>query len=330
MSLLEARDLVKHFPITKGLLKRTVGHVRAVDGVSFSIGRGETLGLVGESGSGKSTVARLILRLLEPTSGTIGFDGRELTRMNAREMKPLRRRMQIIFQDPFSSLDPRMRVVDAVGEPLQVQRLATRADKRRRVAELMEFVGLSAADLNKYPHQFSGGQAQRIGIARALATRPDLIVCDEAVSSLDVSVQAQVLNLLRRLQAELGLSYLFIAHDLNVVRYISDRVCVMYLGEIVEEGPSDALLAAPQHPYTQALVAAIASADPRQAKRRQRTLGRGEVPSPSAPPPGCRFHPRCPHAFDRCTHEPPATHPAGDGRAAACHLLDEREVAARG
>lgn len=337
-TLLDVRDLVKHFPITKGLLKRTVGRVRAVDGVSFSIGRGETLGLVGESGSGKSTVARLVLRLLDATSGTIDFDGHDLTRMNARALKPLRRRMQIVFQDPFSSMDPRMRIVDAVGEPLSAQRLASGAELRRRVAELLEFVGLSAADLNKYPHQFSGGQAQRIGIARALATRPDLIVCDEAVSSLDVSVQAQVLNLLRRLQAELGLSYLFIAHDLNVVRYISDRICVMYLGEIVEQGPSDELMADPRHPYTQTLVAAIASADPNQARGGRRILGRGEVPSPSAPPTGCRFHPRCPYAFDRCTHEPPSPHPvgtgaaggAGNGRTAACHLHEEQEVATRG
>ena len=333
MALLDVQDLVKHFPITKGLLKRPVGRVRAVDGVSFSIGRGETLGLVGESGSGKSTVARLVLRLLEPTSGAISFDGHDLTRTTARELKPLRRRMQIVFQDPFSSLDPRMRVVDAVGEPLSAQRLATGAELRRRVAELLEFVGLSVGDLDKYPHQFSGGQAQRIGIARALATRPDLIVCDEAVSSLDVSVQAQVLNLLRRLQAELGLSYLFIAHDLNVVRYISDRICVMYLGEIVEQGPSDALMADPRHPYTQTLVAAIASADPSKARQQRRILGRGEVPSPSAPPPGCRFHPRCQYALERCTHEPPTAHPvggAGDGRIAACHLHEEREVAARG
>ncbi|WP_433273079.1 ABC transporter ATP-binding protein [Pseudonocardia xinjiangensis] len=319
--VLAVRDLVKHFPITRGLLRRTVGHVRAVDGVSFTVRAGETVGLVGESGSGKSTVARLVLRLLDPTSGSIRFEGRELTGLRARELMPLRRRMQIVFQDPVSSFDPRMTVLAVVCEPLEAQGMTDRRANRRRAAELLELVGLSASDLDKYPHQFSGGQAQRIGIARALATDPRLLVCDEAVSALDVSVQAQVLNLLRSLQRELGLSYLFIAHDLNVVRYVSDRICVMYLGEIVEQGPADELLTDPRHPYTRSLAAAIASANPTVARTRGRQVVRGEIPSPSAPPPGCRFHTRCPSAFDTCRTTAPEPVAAGPGRLAACHLL---------
>jgi oligopeptide/dipeptide ABC transporter ATP-binding protein len=320
--LLEVTDLVKHFPITRGLLRRTVGHVRAVDGVSFRIAPGETVGLVGESGSGKSTVARLVLRLLDPTSGSVRFEGRELTGLSARELVPLRRQMSIVFQDPVSSFDPRMTVCAVITEPLEAQGISSGPAARKRAGELLELVGLSAGDLDRYPHQFSGGQAQRIGIARALATDPRLLVCDEAVSALDVSVQAQVLNLLRRLQRELGLSYLFIAHDLNVVRYVSDRVCVMYLGRIVEQGPAEALLADPRHPYTQSLAAAIAT-DPRNPARRRRGVVRGETPSPSDPPPGCHFHPRCPHAFDPCASVTPATVPAGPGRSAACHLVGE-------
>jgi oligopeptide/dipeptide ABC transporter ATP-binding protein len=324
--LLEVTDLVKHFPITRGLLRRTVGHVRAVDGVSFRIAPGETVGLVGESGSGKSTVARLVLRLLDPTSGSIRFDGREIAGLSARELAPLRRRMQIVFQDPVSSFDPRMTVCSVITEPLEAQRISSGRAARQRAGELLELVGLSAGDLDRYPHQFSGGQAQRIGIARALATDPRLLVCDEAVSALDVSVQAQVLNLLRRLQRELGLSYLFIAHDLNVVRYVSDRVCVMYLGRIVEQGPAEALLADPRHPYTQSLAAAIA-ADPRDPVRRRRGVVRGETPSPSDPPSGCHFHPRCPQAFDPCRGVEPQTVAAGPGRTASCHLLGEADRA---
>ncbi|MHA6627517.1 ABC transporter ATP-binding protein [Pseudonocardia sichuanensis] len=324
--LLEVTGLVKHFPITRGLLRRTVGHVRAVDGVSFRIAPGETVGLVGESGSGKSTVARLVLRLLDPTSGSIRFDGREIAGLSARELAPLRRRMQIVFQDPVSSFDPRMTVCSVITEPLEAQRISSGRAARQRAGELLELVGLSAGDLDRYPHQFSGGQAQRIGIARALATDPRLLVCDEAVSALDVSVQAQVLNLLRRLQRELGLSYLFIAHDLNVVRYVSDRVCVMYLGRIVEQGPAEALLADPRHPYTQSLAAAIA-ADPRNPTRRRRGVVRGETPSPSDPPSGCHFHPRCPHAFDPCRDVEPAAVAAGPGRTASCHLLGEADRA---
>jgi oligopeptide/dipeptide ABC transporter ATP-binding protein len=323
--LVEVTDLVKHFPITKGLLRRTVGHVRAVDGLSFAVNPGETVGLVGESGSGKSTVARLVLRLLDPTSGSIRFEGTEIAAMAQRQLVPLRRNMQIVFQDPVSSFDPRMTVCSVITEPLEAQGISTGKAARDRAAELLDLVGLAAGDLDKYPHQFSGGQAQRIGIARALATNPRLLVCDEAVSALDVSVQAQVLNLLRRLQDELGLAYLFIAHDLNVVRYISDRICVMYLGRIVEQGPADAVMSDPQHPYTRSLAGAIA-ADPRTGGGVRRQVIRGEMPSPSRPPSGCPFHPRCPQAFERCSVEVPAPLPAGDGRTAACHLLDIAEV----
>jgi len=320
--LMEVTDLVKHFPITRGLLRRTVGHVRAVDGVSFTIGAGETVGLVGESGSGKSTVARLVLRLLDPTSGSVRFEGQELAGLSQRELTPLRRNMQIVFQDPVSSFNPRMTISAVITEPLEAQGLSSGKQARDRAAELLDLVGLSRRDLDKYPHQFSGGQAQRIGIARALATNPRLVVCDEAVSALDVSVQAQVLNLLRKLQVELGLSYLFIAHDLNVVRYISDRIAVMYLGRIVEEGPADAVMTDPQHPYTRTLAGAIA-ADPRTGGGTRRTVVRGEMPSPSNPPSGCPFHPRCPQAFDRCSVDVPLPLPAGaGGRTAACHLLD--------
>jgi oligopeptide/dipeptide ABC transporter ATP-binding protein len=315
--LFEARDLVKHFRTRRSV-------VQAVNGVSLTIPRGRTVGLVGESGSGKSTVARLALRLLDPTSGQLRFDGTDLLRASHGELRALRRRMQIVFQDPFGSLNPRMRVLEAVGEPLAVHRLARGSARVDRVVELLERVGLSARDLHKYAHQFSGGQAQRIGIARALATDPDLIVCDEAVSALDVSVQAQVLNLLKRLQAELGLSYLFIAHDLNVVRYMSDEVCVMYLGEIVERGDGDALFADPRHPYTEMLVAAIPDFDavsgPDRAGR-GRAVPDGEAPSPSAPPPGCRFHTRCPRAIDTCRSEVPVVQRISAGRTAACHLV---------
>jgi oligopeptide/dipeptide ABC transporter ATP-binding protein len=322
-------NLVKHFPIQKGLLKRTVGHVRAVDGVSFTINRGETVGLVGESGSGKSTVARLVMRLMKPTSGRVDFGGQDMATISNRELRPLRQRIQMVFQDPFSSINPRMSIVNAISEPLVTHKLITStAARRERVGELLELVGLSPNDMDKYPHQFSGGQAQRIGIARALATNPDLIVADEAVSSLDVSVQAQVLNLLRRLQRELGLSYLFIGHDLNVVRYISDKVCVMYMGQLVESGPADELMSNPQHPYTEALVGAIASAEYSEDKGHGRVVARGEIPSPSNPPKGCRFHTRCPFVFDRCKVDEPALLQVGDGRLAACHLREKMEVGA--
>lgn len=325
-TLLKADELVKHFPIHRGILKRTVGQVKAVDGVSFTVGRGETVGLVGESGCGKSTVARMVTRLIEPTSGTITFDGEDLVSLPRAELKAYRRKIQMVFQDPFSSLNPRMRIVDSVGEPLVAHGIATGKGKVDRVCELLEMVGLSAKDRNKYPHQFSGGQAQRIGIARALSTDPDLIVCDEAVSSLDVSVQAQVLNLLRRLQGELGLSYLFIAHDLNVVRYISDRVFVMYLGRMVEVGAAEGIMASPQHPYTEALVGAIATPSGEGEERRIRAVAKGEVPSPSNPPKGCHFHTRCPLVMDRCRTEEPPLYNLGDDRSSACFLREKEAV----
>ncbi|MGH3391804.1 MAG: ABC transporter ATP-binding protein [Actinomadura sp.] len=318
--LLEVRGLTKHFPITKW--GRSVGAVRAVDGVSFTVPRGRTVGLVGESGSGKSTTARLVLRLLQPTSGDLRFDGIDLLAERPRALKPLRRRMQIVFQDPYAALNPRMRIVDAVGEPLEVHRIATGQERKRRVAQLLENVGLPPGDMDKYPHQFSGGQAQRIGIARALATGPELVVCDEAVSAVDVSVQAQVLNLLKRLQRELGLAYLFIAHDLNVVRYMSDEICVMYLGEIVERGATEAVFSAPAHPYTEALVAAIPSPDPVAARSQTRVIAPGDPPSPRHPPAGCRFNTRCPYAFDRCRTERPALREVSPGHHAACHLRE--------
>ncbi|WP_246090852.1 ABC transporter ATP-binding protein [Nonomuraea deserti] len=322
--LFEARDLVKRFRSRRSV-------VQAVNGVSLRIPRGRTVGLVGESGSGKSTVARLALRLLDPTSGQVTFDGEDLLRASRGRMQALRRRMQIVFQDPLGSLNPRMRVLDAVGEPLAVHRIAKGSARVDRVVELLERVGLRSGDLYKFSHQFSGGQAQRIGIARALATDPDLIVCDEAVSALDVSVQAQVLNLLKRLQSELGLSYLFIAHDLNVVRYMADEVCVMYLGEIVERGDGDTLFADPRHPYTEMLVSAVPEFAPERADgRARRSVPRGEPASPSSPPPGCRFHPRCPKAMERCREEAPALRGVADGRAVACHLFDAgREASAR-
>ena len=312
--LLEVRNLQKHFPIHKGLLQRTVGQVRAVDGVSFDIERGSTLALVGESGCGKTTTGRVILRLLEATGGQVKFDGRDLSSLDKGQMRELRQRIQIIFQDPYSSLDPRMTAADIVGEGLEIHGIAKGQEQLDQVADLMERVGLSRRDLRKFPHQFSGGQRQRIGIARALATGPDLIVCDEAVSALDVSVQAQVLNLLKDLQAELGVSYLFITHDLNVVRYIADRVAVMYLGEIVELAETEQLFTNPQHPYTKSLLAAVPMLDPDLARSTQRTHLQGDVPSPSNPPSGCRFHTRCPEAVAACADTDPSVVTLADGR----------------
>ena len=314
--LLEVSDLQKHFPIHKGILQRTVGHVRAVDGVSFDIERGSTLALVGESGCGKTTTGRVILRLLEATGGTVRFNGQDLSTLDKSQMRELRQRIQIIFQDPYSSLDPRMTAADIVGEGLEIHGIASGQEQLDQVADLLERVGLSRRDLRKFPHQFSGGQRQRIGVARALATGPDLIVCDEAVSALDVSVQAQVLNLLKDLQAELGVSYLFITHDLNVVRYIADRVAVMYLGEIVELATTEQLFSDPQHPYTKSLLSAVPILDPDLAKSSDRVHLQGDVPSPSNPPSGCRFHTRCPEAVEACANHDPAVVTLADGRTA--------------
>ncbi len=306
--LLHVEGLTKHFPVTRGVLGRTVGYVRAVDGVSFDVARGETLGLVGESGSGKTTVGRSILRLIEPTAGHVTFDGVDVLDADARELRRLRRSMQIVFQDPYSSLNPRMRVIDLVGEALEVHGLARGPEIERRVGELLARVGLSPSAINRYPHEFSGGQRQRIGVARALALEPKLIVCDEPVSALDVSIQAQVVNLLKTLGRELGLSYLFIAHDLSVVRHLSHRVAVMYLGEIVELAPTERLFEAPAHPYTRALLSAIPLPDPRRERRR--LVLSGDIPSPVDPPSGCRFHTRCPAVMERCKSErPPAYAP---------------------
>jgi oligopeptide/dipeptide ABC transporter ATP-binding protein len=317
--ILEVERLTKHFPIRKGLLQRTVGQVRAVDDVSFTIARGETLALVGESGCGKTTTGRVVLHLLEPTSGTVRFDDQELSSIGGEQLRGLRQRMQIIFQDPYSSLDPRMTTADIVAEGLDIHGLADGQGQVDRVTDLLEKVGLSARDLRKFPHQFSGGQRQRIGVARALATNPDLIVCDEAVSALDVSVQAQVLNLLKDLQTELGISYLFITHDLNVVRYIADRVAVMYLGQIVELAETEQLFTDPRHPYTRSLLASVPIIDPELARATARVPLEGDVPSPSDPPSGCRFHSRCPNAVAACaSHEPTLIELAGGRQARQC------------
>ena len=319
-ALLEVTDLVKHYPVRRGLLRRRAGTVHAVDGVSFSLRVGETLGLVGESGCGKSTVARSVLRLVEPTSGQIRIKGCDITHLGKTEMRAHRREMQIVFQDPFASLNPRMRAGDIVGEPLTVHGLASGRDREKRVAELFDQVGLRADQMRNYPHQFSGGQRQRICIARALALGPDLIVCDEPVSALDVSIQAQVINLLIDLQRKHGFSYLFIAHDLAVVAHISHRVAVMYLGRIVEIADKTELFANPRHPYTQALLASVPVADPRA--KRLTPLVDGDVPSPVNPPSGCAFHTRCRYAIPQCKLERPMLVDAGSGHQVAC-LLNE-------
>lgn len=321
--LLDVRGLYKYFPIHAGLFSRHVGDVRAVDGVDFSIAPGETLGLVGESGSGKTTIGRLILRLLKETKGQMYFNGADITKMNAAHIRKLRREMQIIFQDPYASLNPRMTVGDIVGEPLRIHGIARGKAADARVKELLQLVGLRPYSANRFPHEFSGGQRQRIGIARALAVDPKFIVCDEPVSALDVSIQAQVINLLEDLQTQLGLTYLFIAHDLSVVRHISTRVAVMYVGKIVELADRDALYENPLHPYTQALLSAIPIPDPDTEARRKRIVLTGDIPSPVAPPPGCRFHTRCPVAFDRCKVEVPAFNDYGGGHYAACHWVEE-------
>jgi oligopeptide/dipeptide ABC transporter ATP-binding protein len=316
--VIEVDGLKKHFPIQKGLLQRTGGTVYAVDGISFSIAHGETLGLVGESGCGKSTVGRTVLRLTEPTEGSIKVEGRDITHLSKTELRPYRRQMQIIFQDPFSSLDPRMSAGEIVAEPMRVHGSARGKNVRKRVAELFERVGLRQAQMDSYPHQFSGGQRQRIGIARALALQPKLIVGDEPVSALDVSIQAQVLNLMMDLQRELGLAYLFISHNLAVVEHISHRIAVMYLGRIVEYTDKRTLFTKALHPYTESLLLAVPVPDPK-VKRQKRVL-QGDVPSPIKPPPGCHFHTRCPYVFDRCRAEAPLLREVKPGQMVACHL----------
>ncbi len=323
-TLLSVQGLKVHFPVTEGVLfSRVVGTVKAVDGVSFELYRGETLSLVGESGCGKSTTALAVLRMLDLTEGTIVFAGQDISHLSRAALRPLRPRMQMVYQDPFGSLNPRMKVRDIVGEPLRVHMPhQTRHDYAARVAELLDLVGLLPAMADRYPHEFSGGQRQRIGIARALALEPDLVICDEAVSALDVSIQAQVINLLMTLQRELGLAYLFIAHDLSVVRHVSDRIAVMYLGQIVELRDRDALFAAPQHPYTRTLLAAVPVANPVVEAERPQPLIVGEVPSVRHPPAGCRFHPRCPDALAACGTTPPPRQSVPGGHA-NCHLLSD-------
>lgn len=315
--LLVVKNLVKHFPVRKGVFSRVAGQVRAVDGVSFSVARGQTLGLVGESGSGKTTAGRSILRLIEPTSGSVRFDGQEVTALSSGSLRALRKRMQIIFQDPFGSLNPRMTVYSMLGEALKVHGLA-KGRRRERVLELLDLVGLSPESADRYPHEFSGGQRQRLGIARALAVEPQLIVADEPVSALDVSIQAQILNLLEELQAKLGLTYLFIGHDLSVVRHICDRVAVMYLGRIVELGNVDDIFETPGHPYTKALLSAAPIPVPRA--KRQRILLAGDSPSPIKPPTGCAFHPRCAEAVEGCSTDEQTLREVRPGHWVACHV----------
>ena len=319
LPLVEVCDVHMHFPVGRGLIGRPRSVVRAVDGVSLAIATGETLGLVGESGCGKSTLGRVILRLLEPTSGDVRFEGRSLLGLRGRELRAVRRAMQIVFQDPYGSLNPRMRVASIVGEGLAIHHVGTRAERRERVHGLLELVGLPADVASRYPHEFSGGQRQRIGIARALALDPRFIVADEAVSALDVSIQAQILNLLQDLKQRLGLTLLFISHDLRVVEHLSDRVAIMYLGKIVELGSRSEVYGDPRHPYTRTLLAAVPTPDPR--RRSRHVPAAGELPSPLSPPSGCAFHPRCPHAVDDCRRIVPPLETGRSGRAVACHVF---------
>ncbi|MEU6412075.1 dipeptide ABC transporter ATP-binding protein [Microbispora sp. NPDC046933] len=328
-SILEVRDLVKHFPLTQGIVvKRQIGAIKAVDGVSFDLHRGETLGIVGESGCGKSTLAKLLMALERPTSGAVRIHGRDITTARGAELKRMRRNIQMVMQDPYTSLNPRMTVGDIVGEPFEIHSdVVPKGGRRRRVQELLEVVGLNPDHINRYPHQFSGGQRQRIGIARGLALQPEIIICDEPVSALDVSIQAQVMNLLERLQNEFDLAYIFIAHDLSVVRHISDRVAVMYLGKIVELGSDAEIYDSPTHPYTQALLSAVPVPDPEGRETRQRIILQGDPPSPANPPSGCHFRTRCWKAQDICAEQTPALEARpGSDHPSACHFAEARDV----
>jgi peptide/nickel transport system ATP-binding protein len=318
--LLEVEDLVKYFPINSGILfDRHIGDVKAVDGVSFTVNEGETLGLVGESGCGKSTLCRTILHLIDPTSGTVRFDGTEISALSRRELRPMRAEMQMIFQDPYASLNPRKRVAQIVGDPLKLHGIASGDEVRRRVQQLLETVGLNPEHYNRFPHEFSGGQRQRIGIARSLALQPKMIIADEPVSALDVSIQAQIINLLEDLQDEFALTYVFVAHDLGVVRHVSDRIAVMYLGKIVEIGPAEEVYSRPIHPYTVSLLSAVPIPDPRENAARTQIVLEGDVPSPANPPAACRFHTRCPRATEICSEVDPPLIDYGGGHFAACH-----------
>jgi peptide/nickel transport system ATP-binding protein len=324
--LLVCEDVQKHFPVTQGIIfQKQVASVKAVDGVSFTVAQGETLGIVGESGCGKSTLARCIMRLLDPTGGRIVFRGEDITHLSRKDMRPIRREMMMVFQDPFASLNGRKRVGFIISEALEVHGIGTEAENKKRVQELLDVVGLNPEHYNRFPHEFSGGQRQRIGIARALAVNPKLIVCDEPVSALDVSVQAQILNLLKDLQDQFGLTYIFIAHDLNVIRHISDRILVMYLGHIVESATRDQLYREPRHPYTGALLSAVPVASPDRGRNRQQLVLEGDVPNPINPPSGCWFHPRCPRFHSgHCDVDEPSLYPFAEGHVAACHYPLER------
>ncbi|MEU8071815.1 MULTISPECIES: dipeptide ABC transporter ATP-binding protein [unclassified Micromonospora] len=328
-NIIEVRDLVKHYPVTRGVVfKKTIGQVKAVDGVSFELKAGETLGVVGESGCGKSTLARVLMNLEKPTSGQVLYKGQDISKLSGGALRRLRRQIQLVMQDPYTSLNPRMTVGDLIGEPFEIHpEVAPRGSRRSKVKELLDLVGLNPEHINRYPHQFSGGQRQRIGIARALALRPEVIVCDEPVSALDVSIQAQVMNLLEKLQAEFGLSYVFIAHDLSVVRHLSDRVAVMYLGKMVEIGTEDEIYERPTHPYTQALLSAVPVPDPTVRESKAIIRLQGDVPSPVSPPSGCRFRTRCWKAQDVCAQEVPLLEiRPGSDHPSACHFAEKREI----